>query len=91
MAVSCLTTAQTDLDLVMEIMRVIRENTDYPDGLAYDVWKVIQDWMTPSDQYSRLDMQEDMLKIKLKTNQDPRQLSIAIELFSLQIPRRTLQ
>ena len=81
MAVSCLTTAQTDPDLIMEIMRVIRENTDYPNGLACEVWKAIQDWMTPSDQYSRLDMLEDMQKIKLKTNQDPRQLGIAIEHF----------
>ena len=81
MAVSCLTTAQTDPYLVMEIMRVIRENTDYPNGLTCKVWKAIQDLMTPSNQYSRLDMLEDMQKIKLKTNQDPRQLGIAMEHF----------
>ena len=81
MAVSCLTTAQTDKDLVMESMRVIRMNTDFPDGCACKVWKAIENWMTPSDQYSRLDMLKDMQKIKLKTNQDPRQLGIAIEHF----------
>ena len=81
MAVSCLMTCHTDPDLKMEIMRVIQENTDYPNGLACEVWKVIQDWMTPSDQYSRLDMLDDMQEIKLKTDQDPKQLGIAIKHF----------
>ena len=68
MAVSCLTTCQTDPDLKMKITRIVRENTDYPDRLACEVWKGIQDWMTPSDQYSRLDMLDDMAKIRLKMN-----------------------
>ena len=81
MAVSLLTCTQTDEDLIMEITRIIRENTDHPAGLACKIWAGIQYWMTPYYQYSRLDMQEDMLKSKLKKDQDPRQLSIAVKLL----------
>ena len=35
--------------------------------------------MKPDNEYAHLDMQENMLKIKLKKGQDPRQLSIAIK------------
>ena len=79
MAVSVLTATQRDPDLIMVCTRVIKENPDHPAGLACKIWLGIQEWMMPDHEYSHLDMQEDMTKTKLKKDQDPRQLSIAIE------------